>query len=233
MWQLLYDSLNSIEVIDLLHTPQVKAMSIVEQIDAHNHDLKKTLTNLVTPQPVNEESEIQLVYAIIEEEKLIGVLYGDHVLNIKMQPFYTELIQGAVAIKSTDDVFNSTIQRVFSRIIKQKNSIIFPKEFEILRRFSNAAGDTQFMENTYCIDSTDFEALRLQHLCATRYFKYIKNEYSQKWNSMIAMKDFMVTKLYYKKHLLVGFTLYRIEDGEQFFWSGQYQEVLESLILKK
>jgi hypothetical protein len=46
------------------------------------------------------------------------------------------------------------------------------------------------------------------------------------------MKDFRVTKLHYKKHLLIGFTLYRKEDGEQFFWSGQLQEVLESLINK-
>ena len=88
------------------------------------------------------------------------------------------------------------------------------------------------MENTYCIDTSDFSELKLHQLCTTRYFKKIKNEYSRKWNTIVAMKDFSVTKLYYKKHLLIGFSLYRQEDGEQFFWSDQFQEVLESLILK-
>ena len=82
------------------------------------------------------------------------------------------------------------------------------------------------------MDTSGFTALRLYQLCSTRYFKKIKNEYSEKWGAVITMKDFSVTKLYYKKHLLIGFSLYRKEDGEQFFYSDQFQEVLESLIKK-
>ena len=230
MWQLLYNSLNDIKVIDLLNVAQAIAVGIIEQIDVDNQELKKRLPDLVKTQHLNKGDEIQRIYAIMDEEKLTGILYGDHVLNLKMQPFYTELIQKTAIIKSSDDLFNTTVQRIITRIIKHKNSIISPKEFDILSSFSSVVSNMQFMENTYCIDSADFSELRLHQLCETRYFKKIKNEYSHKWNTIVAMKDFRVTKLYYKKYLLAGFALYRKEDGEQFFWSGQFQEVLESLI---
>ena len=149
-----------------------------------------------------------------------------------MQTFYTELIQRAVTITSTDNAFKEVIKRIVTRNVKEKNSIISRKEFELLSIYSTSISNTPLMENTYCIDTSDFSELKLHQLCTTRYFKKIKNEYSRKWNTIVAMKDFSVTKLYYKKHLLIGFSLYRQEDGEQFFWSDQFQEVLESLILK-
>ena len=149
-----------------------------------------------------------------------------------MQTFYTEQIKKVVSITSTDNAFKEIVKRIVTRIVKEKNSIISPKEFELLSTYSTSINNMPFMENTYCIDTSDFSELRLHLLCATRYFKKIKNEYSQKWNTIVAMKDFRVTKLYYKKHLMVGFSLYRQEDSEQFFWSNQFQEVLESLILK-
>ena len=150
-----------------------------------------------------------------------------------MQPFYKELVQRVVTISSPDDTYNSAVERIISRIIKEKNSIISPKEFDVISRFSTSFGNMQLMENTFCIDTNGFPDLRLHQLCSTRYFRKIKNQYSHKWNTIVTMNNFSITKLYYKKHLLVGFTLYRKEDDEQFFWSGQFQEVLESLILKK
>ena len=232
MWQVLYDSLNTIKVVDARTMPAIKAKGIIKQIDEENNELKNMLTHLASSHPVNEENKIQLVYALIEEEKLLGFLYGNHVLNLKMQTFYTELIQRAVTITSPDDIYNTTVERIISRIVKEKNSIISPKEFELLSTYSTSINNMPFMENTYCIDTSDFSELRLHQLCTTRYFKKIKNEYSRKWNTIVAIKDFRVTKLYYKKHLMVGFSLYRQEDGEQFFWSDQFKEVLESLILK-
>ncbi len=232
MWQLLYDSLNTIKVVDVRTIPVIKASDLIEQIDEENNELKNMLTHLATSHPVNEENKIQLVYTIIEEEKLLGFLYGNHVLNLKMQTFYTEQIKKVVSITSTDNAFKEIVKRIVTRIVKEKNSIISPKEFELLSTYSTSINNMPFMENTYCIDTSDFSELRLHLLCATRYFKKIKNEYSQKWNTIVAMKDFRVTKLYYKKHLMVGFSLYRQEDSEQFFWSNQFQEVLESLILK-
>tara|TARA_R110002050_G_scaffold300104_1_gene467681 strand:- start:771 stop:1502 length:732 start_codon:yes stop_codon:yes gene_type:complete len=232
MWQLLYDSLNTIKVVDVRTVPAIKAKGLIEQIDEENNELKNTLTHLASLHPINEENKIQLVYTIIEEEKLLGFLYGNHVLNLKMQTFYTELIQRAVTITSPDDIYNTTVKIIISRIVKEKNSIISPKEFKLLSTYSTSVNNMPFMENTYCIDTSNFSELKLYQLCATRYFKKIKNEYSQKWNTIVAMKDFRVTKLYYKKHLMVGFSLYRQEDSEQFFWSNQFQEVLESLIFK-
>lgn len=233
MWQLLYDSINSIAVIDLLYIPQVKALGFIEQIKEENQELKKILINLIEPQSKIEESEIQRGYALVEEEKLLGILFGSHVLHLRMQPFYKELIQRVVTISSPDDTYNSAVERIISRIIKEKNSIISPKEFDVISRFLTSFGNMQLMEDTFCIDTNGFPDLRLHQLCSTRFFRKIKNEYSRKWNTIVALKNFRVTKLYYKKHLLAGFKLYRKEDGEQFFWSGQFQEVLESLILKK
>ena len=92
MWQLLYDSLNDIKVNDLLNVAQAKAIGIIEQIDEDNQELKKGFTDMVRTQHVYEENDTQRIYAIMDKEKLVGVLYGDHILNIKMQPFYTELI---------------------------------------------------------------------------------------------------------------------------------------------
>lgn len=232
MWQLLYDSLNTIKVVDVRTMPAIKAKGLIEQIDAENNELKNTLNHLASSHPVNEESKVHLVYALIEEEKLLGFLYGNHVLNLKMQTFYTELIQRAVTITSPDDIYNTTVERITSRIIKEKNSVISPKELAVISGFLTSIDNKQRMENTFCIDTNGFPELKLHQLCATRYFKKIKNEYSQKWNTIVAMKDFKVTKIYYKKHLLVGFNLYRQEDGEKFFWSDQFKEVLESLILK-
>ena len=232
MWQLLYDSLNTIKVVDVRTMPTLKAKDIIKQIDEENNELKNTLNHLASSHPINEENKIELVYTIIEEEKLLGFLYGNHVLNLKMQTFYTEQIKKVVSITSTDTTFKEVIKRIVTRIVKEKNSIISPKEFELLSAYSTSVNNMQLMENTYCIDTSDFSELKLHQLCATRYFKKIKNEYSQKWNTIVAMKDFRVTKLYYKKHLLVGFSLHRQEDGEQFIWSDQFQEVLVSLILK-
>lgn len=233
MWQLLYDSINSIEVIDLLDIPQVKALGIIEQIEEENQELKKSLINLIGTQYKIDESEIQRGYALVEEDKLLGVLFGNHILHLQMQPFYKELIQKKVVpLPSLDDIYNTTVERIINRIVKEKNSIISPKEFEILRTSALNINDIQYTGNTYCIHTTDFSELTLYHLCAAPYFKQIKNEFSKKWDTIVAMKDFKVTKLYYKKHLLIGFCLYRPEDGEQFFWSSQLQEVLESLINK-
>ena len=232
MWQLLYDSLNTIKVVDVRTMPTLKAKDIIKQIDEENNELKNTLNHLASSHPINEENKIELVYTIIEEEKLLGFLYGNHVLNLKMQTFYTEQNKKVVSITSTDTTFKKAIKRIVTRIVKEKNSIISPKEFELLSTYSTSVNTIPLKENTYCIDTSDFSELRLHQLCSTRYFKKIKNEYSQKWNTIVAMKDFRVTKLYYKKHLLVGFSLYRQEDSEQFFWSNQFQEVLESLIKK-
>ena len=232
MWQLLYDSLNNNKVVDVRTISNVKTKHIIEQIDEENQKLKKALTELATSHPVNQENKIQLVYVILEEEKLLGFLYGNHILNLKIQSFYTEQIKKVVSITSTDNTFKEVVKKIVTRIVKEKNSIISPKDFEVISTYSTSVNTMSFMQNTYCIDTSDFPALRLYQLCSTRYFKKIKNEYSRKWNTIVAMKDFRVTKLYYKKHLLVGFSLYRLEDGEQFFWSGQFQEVLESLIVK-
>tara|TARA_R110002051_G_scaffold321509_1_gene409369 strand:+ start:19 stop:1365 length:1347 start_codon:yes stop_codon:yes gene_type:complete len=233
MWQLLYDSLNEMQIIDLLDTDQDSAIDIINATDGGNDDLRTAFINLVASHRTYGDSDIQRIYAIEEKGEILGFLYGNHVLNLTMQPLYTELIQRAVAIKSSDAIVNATVNTIVNRIIKQKNSIISSKEFEILKRFSTSNDDGQFMENIYCINCDGFLPLRLNQLCTTRHFKQIKNEYSRKWKTSIAMKDLRVTKLYYKKHLLVGFTLYRQEDGEQFFWSGQFQEVLESLIPNK
>lgn len=232
MWQLLYDSFNTIKVVDIRTIPFINAKGLIEQIDEENNKIKNTLAHLASSQPINEENKIQLVYTIIEKEKLLGFLYGNHVLNLKMQTFYTELIQRAVTITSPEDIYNTTIERIISRIVKEKNSIIYPKEFELLNAYSTFVINMPLMENTFCINTNGFPDLRLYQLCSSRYFKKIKNEYCEKWRAVIAMKGFSITKLYYKKHLLIGFTLYRKEDGEQFFWSGQFQEVLESLINK-
>ena len=124
-----------------------------------------------------------------------------------------------------------TLSIIVNRIIKDKDSFIAPEDLEILQK-SSSEEIIPFMKNIYCLDSSELSKLRLYHICNTTYFKQIKNKYSKKWNTIVAMKDFKVTKLYYKKHLLIGFSLYREEDGEQFFWSGQFQEVLESLIIK-
>jgi hypothetical protein len=230
MWRLLYHSLNGIEVIDFLSIPYMKSIGIIEQIDEENQELKKMLTNLIEPQYKNEESEIQRVYAVIQEEKLLGILFGDHVLHLQMQPFYKEQIQKVIAITSTNNAFNEVVERIVRRTVKDKNSIISPKEFEVINGLSTSADNMPFMENTFCLDTGGFSELRLYHLCSTRYFKKIKNEYCEKWGAVIAMKDFSITKLYYKKHLLIGFCLFRKQDGEQFFLSSQFQEVLESLI---
>ena len=213
MWQLLYDSLNTIMVVDVRTMPALKAKGIIKQIDEENNELKNTLNHLVSSHPVSEESKVQLVYALIEEEKLLGFLYGNHVLNLKIQTFYTEQIKKAASITSTDTTFKEVIKRIVTRIVKEKNSIISPKEFELLNTCSISESNIPFTENTYCIDTSDFSELRLHQFCASSYFKKIKNEYSLKWNTIVAMKDFRVTKLYYKKHLLVGFSLYRQEDG--------------------
>jgi len=233
MWQLLYDSLNEMQIIDLLDTDQDSAIDIINATDGGNDDLRTAFINLVASHRTYGDSDIQRIYAIEEKGEILGFFYGNHVLNLTMQPLYTELIQRAVAITSSDAIVNATVNTIVNRIIKQKNSIISSKEFEILKRFSTSNDDGQFMENIYCINCDGFLPLRLNQLCTTRHFKQIKNEYSRKWKTSIAMKDLRVTKLYYKKHLLVGFTLYRQEDGEQFFWSGQFQEVLESLIPNK
>lgn len=232
MWWLLYNSLNGIEVIDFLSVPNMKAIGIIEQIDEENQEFKKMLTNLIEPQYKIGKSEIQRVYAVIGEEKLLGILFGDHVLHLQMQPFYKEQIQKVIAITSTNNAFNEVVERIVRRTIKDKNSIIYPKEFEVINGFSTSVDNIPFMENTFCIDTRVFSELRLYQLCSTRYFKKIKNEYYEKWRTVISMKDFSITKLYYKKHLLIGFCLFRKQDGEQFFWSDQFQEVLESLINK-
>ncbi len=232
MWQLLYDSLKTIKVVDLRTIPVLKAKGIIEQIDEDNDQLKNALTHLVISQTENEDFKLQQVYAITEEEKLLGFLYGDHILHLQMLSFYKELIDQAVTISSPDDIYKKTVERIISRIVKEKDSVISPKEFAVIIGFLTSIDNRQLKENTFCIDTNGFPDLRLYQLCATRYFKKIKNEYCEKWMASIAMKDFRVTKLYYKKHLLIGFSLYRQEDGEQFFWSDQFQEVLESLILK-
>ena len=69
MWQLLYDSLNTIKVVDVRTVPAIKAKGLIEQIDEENNELKNTLTHLASLHPINEENKIQLVYTIIEEEK--------------------------------------------------------------------------------------------------------------------------------------------------------------------
>ncbi|WP_157491746.1 hypothetical protein [Maribacter thermophilus] len=232
MWKLLYDSLKEIKVIDFQDITQANTKRFIEENGGIGQDFKEMLIHLFGIQDLHDKNEIRNIYVIFENERLAGILYGHHVLNLKMKPFYKKLIQKATTIKYTDEISISIVHKVVKRIIEQKNSIISPKEFEILNGFSNTENDMPFMENMYCIDSSGFSDLRLYHLCETRYFKRIKNGYSKKWNTVVAMKDFRVTKLYYKKHLLMGFSLYRKEDGEQFFWSGQLQEVLESLTLK-
>lgn len=230
MWKLLYNSLKKFKVIDYQDITQENAKGLIEENGGIGQDLKETLIHLFGIQDLHDKNKIRSIYVIFENERSAGILYGHHVLNLKMKPFYKELIQKATKIKYTDEISISTVHKVVKRIIEQKNSIISPKEFEILNRFSSTESDMPFMENMYCIDSSGFSNLRLYHLCETRYIKRIKNGYSKKWNTVVAMKDFRVTKLYYKKHLLIGFSLYREEDGEQFFWSGQFQEVLESTI---
>lgn len=207
MWRLLYDSLPAF---------------LVKESDSLVSEFLDT----------DSLNTIEKLYIITVNDKIVGVLYGKHVLNIKMKSFYSELIQRAIPIYNEDEVLHLTINKILSRIIKQQNSIISPKEFQIIQRFSITTNEIQFTKNIYCIDCSDFTKLRLHHVCSTRKFKMIKNEYSKKWKSIVAIKNFQVTKLYYKKHLLIGFTLYRKNDGEQFFWSGQFQEVLESLIMK-
>ncbi|MGO4921406.1 hypothetical protein [Maribacter spongiicola] len=205
MWRLLYDSLPAF---------------LVKESDSLVSEFLDT----------DSLHTIEKLYAIKVNDKIVGVLYGNHVLNIKMKSFYSELIQRTIPIYNENEVLRLTINKILTRIIKQQNSIISPKEFQIIQSFSITTNEIQFTKNTYCIDCSDFTKLRLHHLCSSRKFKMIKDEYSKKWKSIIAMKNFQVTKLYYKKHLLIGFTLYRKDDGEKFFWSGQFQEVLESLI---
>ena len=230
MWKLLYDSLEGFKVINTEDFTQENIELFIEKYGNINQSFRETIINLFSLQNVDDKNEIQRIFVVLIDDKLAGLLYGDHILKLKMKPFYIELIQKAFTIKSNEEVCISTVEKVVTKIIKQKNSFISPKEFEILNNYSITKSDLLFTENTYCIDSSGFSALRLYHLCDTRTFKLIKNTYSHKWKSIVAMKDFKVTKLYYKKHLLIGFTLYRKEDGEQFFYSGQYQEVLEHLL---
>ena len=58
MWQLLYDSLNTIKVVDVRTIPVIKASDLIEQIDEENNELKNMLTHLATSHPVNEENKI-------------------------------------------------------------------------------------------------------------------------------------------------------------------------------
>tara|TARA_R110002051_G_scaffold131151_1_gene205031 strand:+ start:38610 stop:39308 length:699 start_codon:yes stop_codon:yes gene_type:complete len=232
MWRLLYDSLEGFKVIDTQDFTQENRNFLIEKYGDINQGFNEMLINLFALQKVDDENPIHIIFIIIIEDKLAGILYGDHVLKLKMKPFYTELIQKTFTIKSNKELCFSIVEKVITRIIKQKNSFISPKEFDILKSFTSTKSDMQYMENTYCIDSSEFTNLKLHHLCTSRQFKIVKNEYSKKWNTTVLMKDFKIAKLYYKKHLLIGFTLYRKVDGEQFFYSGQFQEVLEGLIMK-
>tara|TARA_Y100001933_G_scaffold262356_1_gene319620 strand:+ start:890 stop:1522 length:633 start_codon:yes stop_codon:yes gene_type:complete len=204
------------------------AKDLIEAYGDVDLGIKETLIRLFGLEDVHKVS-IQRIYVIYENDKLAGILYGDHVLNLKMRPFYKGLVLKSGKVACTSEIAVSTVHKVVTGIIKEKNSVISPKEFEIFKRFSNTGTAEPFMNDMYCLDSAAFCDLRLNHVCTTGQFKRIKNEYSKKWNTEVMMKDFRVTKLYYKKHLLMGFSLYRKEDGEQFFWSGQLQEVLESL----
>lgn len=230
MWRILYDSLIGFETINLLRTPNKHALELVNQMGDHNQNLKDPIKNLIARLKPITENDLQRAYAITDKTKLIGLLHGNHVLRLKMEPYYEELIQRAPNVQFADEACGNTAQNIFRRIVKDKNSIISPKEFELISKQLPKISNTDFLKNIYYLDSAGFAELRLNQLSATRYFKEIKDEYSRKWGTVIAMKNFKVTKLYYKKHLLIGFSLYRKEDGEKFFWSGQFQEVLESLI---
>lgn len=230
VWRILYDSLSGIEKVDLLNVPQERALDLIAQMGQDDPVFKAVLEKIVVTQNPDKEYEIERIYVIVENERLVGILYGIHVLKLKIEPYYTELVQNTPAIESTDALYKTVVERITSRIIKEKNSIVSPKEFEVIHNLLPQVPEKDFMNNIYCIDASEFSGLRLMHLCETRYFKPIKNEYSRKWNKIVLMKDFRVTRLFYRKHLLIGFCLYRKEDEEKFFWSGQFQEVLESLI---
>ncbi|WP_282054520.1 hypothetical protein [Maribacter luteus] len=231
MWRLLYDSIIGIEKVDLFNVSQECALALIHLLDQDDLELKTTLSNIVEHERSNEKDKVKKIYAILENERLMGLLFGDNVLKLKISSNYTKLVQKAPILSSTDNL-EHLIKGVVDKIVKEKNSIISPQKFETIKSHVLDLPDSDFMNNIYSIDSSGFSDLRLYHLCETRYFKRIKNGYSKKWNTVVAMKDFRVTKLYYKKHLLMGFSLYRKEDGEQFFWSGQLQEVLESLTRK-
>ncbi|MBT2160257.1 hypothetical protein [Zobellia barbeyronii] len=221
MWNLLYNSLKEFEVKDInIHDYK------------NDNSVQKILSDIcdyLVKEKCNENTNISV---ILYQKKAIGYLYGSHILNLKIDTFYSELVQTVLPIETTYSSIKNALSVIINRIIKEKDSLIAPKELKILQEVFPQQGNMSFTNNIYCIDSSDFSKLRLYHICHTRYFKQIKNKYSKKWNTIVSMKDFTVTKLFYKKHLLIGFSLYRKEDGEQFFWSGQFQEVLESLIIK-
>ncbi|MBQ4915288.1 hypothetical protein J8L85_12620 [Maribacter sp. MMG018] len=229
MWKLLYDSLEAFKVVDFRDIAHENAKDLIKECGGGDIGFKEILIQLFGLEDEHKERNIKRIHVIYENDTLAGILYGDHVLNLKIRPFYKGLILKSGTVECADEISVSTVHKVVARIIKEKNSIISPKEFKIFKRFANTEIAEPFMNNMYCLDSTTFSDLRLDHVCTTRQFKQIKNEYSKKWNAIVAMKDFRVTKLYYKKHLLIGFSLNRKVDGEQFFWSGQLQEVLESL----
>lgn len=229
MWKLLYDSLVGFKVVNLRDIAHEDTKHLIEEFGDVDLGIKETLIQLFDLDDVHKERGIKRIYAVYENDKLAGILHGNHVLNLKMRPFYKRLILKSGTVECADELSVSTVHKVVTGIIEEKNSVISPKEFEIFKRFSNTGTAGPFMNDMYCLDSAGFSDLRLDHVCTTRQFKRIKNEYSKKWNTEVIMKDFRLTKLYYKKHLLMGFSLYRKEDGEQFFWSGQLQEVLESL----
>ncbi|WP_289060372.1 hypothetical protein [uncultured Zobellia sp.] len=214
MWKLLYHSILEFEVKDF---------------NSHNHQNKdSTYSN---PNEEKNSKNKTNTYVILYEKKVIGHLHGNQILKLEIETFYSELIRTVSPIEIDCLSIKKTLSIIVNRIIKDKDSFIAPEDLEILQK-SSSEEIVPFMKNIYCLDSSELSKLRLYHICNTTYFKQIKNKYSKKWNTIVAMKDFKVTKLYYKKHLLIGFSLYREEDGEQFFWSGQFQEVLESLIIK-
>ena len=93
--------------------------------------------------------------------KIVGVLYGNQVLNLKMKSFYIEL---TIPIYKDEEVLHLTTNKILTKIIKQQNSIISPKEFKTTQRFSITTNQIPFTKNTYCIDCSNFTKLRLHQV---------------------------------------------------------------------
>tara|TARA_Y100001933_G_scaffold73471_1_gene74927 strand:- start:2900 stop:3241 length:342 start_codon:yes stop_codon:yes gene_type:complete len=98
MWKLLYDSLVGFKVVDLQDIAPEDTKHLIEEYGDVDLGIKETLIQLFGLEDVHKERGIKRIYVIYENDKLVGILYGDHVLNLKMRPFYKRLILKSGAI---------------------------------------------------------------------------------------------------------------------------------------
>ena len=78
MWKLLYDSLVGFKVVDLQDIAPEDTKHLIEEYGDVDLGIKETLIQLFGLEDVHKERGIKRIYVIYENDKLVGILYGDH-----------------------------------------------------------------------------------------------------------------------------------------------------------